>query len=113
MEEDIVVPQRDMLLLGSMRDPRRASMGFLQQGTRGGAPRVPLRHSTRSTAPLPYIPKDTIYNFQPLSVEEESKFNNLVGRIMENSTFDDDTLIALGFHNDIYKLLGNLGWTML
>ncbi|CAO2163952.1 unnamed protein product [Urochloa humidicola] len=111
MEEDVIEPRRDMLLLGDMRDPRSTSMRFPSQGTRGGAPPVPPQPSTRSTAPPPYTPKMSVYGFKLLSEEEERKFNILVERIMENSAFDDDTLIALGFYSDIYKLLDNLGWT--
>ncbi|CAN6299830.1 unnamed protein product [Urochloa humidicola] len=111
MEEDIVKPQRDMLLIGGMCDPRSASMRFPEPRAQAGTPPLPPRHTTRSTAPLPYTPKETPYGFQLLSEEEEAKLKNLMGRIMENSTFDDDTLIQIGFHNDIYRLLGNLGWT--
>ncbi|CAO2146640.1 unnamed protein product [Urochloa humidicola] len=111
MEEDTVEARRDMLLLGGMRDLRSASTRFLQPRAQAGAPPCSTPTTTRSTAPPPYTPKETPYGFMLLSEEEEAKFKNLVGRIMENSTFDNDTLIHLGFHNDIYRLLGNLGWT--
>ncbi|CAN6216971.1 unnamed protein product [Urochloa humidicola] len=93
MEEDVVEPRGDMLLLGGMRDPRSTSMRFPHP--------VPPQCSTCSTAPPPYTPKDTPYGFQ-LLFEEETKFNNLIGRIMENSTFDD-MLMALGFLSSIYR----------
>jgi hypothetical protein len=42
--------------------------------------------------------------------EEEEKLTRLEKRIVANIDFDDQALQVLGFHTDIYYLLGHLGW---
>ncbi|CAN6234472.1 unnamed protein product [Urochloa humidicola] len=106
MEEDVIEPRWDMLLLSGMRNPGSTFRRF----TCTCVPPVPPRRSTRSTAPSPYKPKETPYGFIIMSEEEELRLNNLKARVMENSTFHDDTLVKLGLYSDIYKLLDNLGW---
>lgn len=46
-----------------------------------------------------------------MSKEEEERLGFLEGRIVANVDFDDDALLKLGFHSDIYQLLDHLGWT--
>jgi hypothetical protein len=72
-------------------------------------PPVPPRRSTSSTAPPPYTPIYSSYGFIILS-EEEKKLSRLQKRLVPNVDFDDQTLNYLGFGNDIYYMLGNLGW---
>jgi hypothetical protein len=42
--------------------------------------------------------------------EEDEKLTRLEKRLVANVNFDDQALQVLGFHTDIYYLLGNLGW---
>jgi hypothetical protein len=41
---------------------------------------------------------------------EEEKLTRLEKRLVANVDFDNQALQVLGFHTDIYYLLGNLGW---
>ena len=34
------------------------------------------------------------------------------GRLRANYDFDDEALVKLGFHHDIYELLENIGWKL-
>ena len=87
-------------------------MRFSEPHGRGGAPPLPPRRTTRSTAPPPYTPKISEYGFTILSKEEEERLKHLKGRLRPNHDFDDDALKSLGFYNDIYHLLENLGWNL-
>jgi hypothetical protein len=42
--------------------------------------------------------------------EEEKKVTRLEKRLVANVDFDDQALQVLGFHTDIYYMLGHLGW---
>jgi hypothetical protein len=42
--------------------------------------------------------------------EEEKKLTCLEKRLVANVNFDDQALQMLGFHTDIYYMLGHLGW---
>jgi hypothetical protein len=42
--------------------------------------------------------------------EEEKKVTRLEKRLVANVYFDDQALQVLGFHTDIYYMLGHLGW---
>jgi hypothetical protein len=42
--------------------------------------------------------------------KEEKKLSRLENRLVANVNFDDQALNSLGFGNDIYYMLGNLGW---
>jgi hypothetical protein len=42
--------------------------------------------------------------------KEEKKLSRLENRLVANVDFDDQALNSLGFGNDIYYMLGNLGW---
>jgi hypothetical protein len=42
--------------------------------------------------------------------EEEKKLTCLEKRLVANVDFDDQALQVLGFHMDIYYMLGHLGW---
>jgi hypothetical protein len=42
--------------------------------------------------------------------EEEEKLTRLEKRLVANDDFDDQALQVLGFHTDIYYMLGHLGW---
>ena len=87
-------------------------MRFSEPHGCGGAPPLPPRRTTRSTAPPPYTPKISEYGFTILSKEEEARLKHLRGRLRPNHDFDDDALNTLGFYNDIYHLLENLGWNL-
>lgn len=54
--------------------------------------------------------KKSTYGFTITSEEEEERLENIEGRIVANYDFDDDFLHKIGFHSDMYKLLGNIGW---
>jgi hypothetical protein len=43
-------------------------------------------------------------------MEEEEKLTHLEKRLVANIDFDDQVLQVLGFHMDIYYMLGHLGW---
>jgi hypothetical protein len=45
-----------------------------------------------------------------MTEEEEKTFTRLEERHVANVDFDDQTLQVLGFHTDIYYMLGHLGW---
>jgi hypothetical protein len=45
-----------------------------------------------------------------MTKEEEEKLARLEKRLVENVDFDDQALQVLGFHTDIYYMLGHLGW---
>jgi hypothetical protein len=45
-----------------------------------------------------------------MTEEEEKKLTRLEERLVENVDFDDQALHVLGFHADIYYMLGHLGW---
>jgi hypothetical protein len=42
--------------------------------------------------------------------EEEEKLTRLEKRLVANVDFEDQALQVLGFHTDIYYMLGHLGW---
>jgi citrate synthase len=42
--------------------------------------------------------------------EEEKKLARLEKRLVANVDFYDQALNSLGFHTDIYYMLGHLGW---
>ena len=111
MEEDTPAPRGDMLLLGGMRDTRSSSMRFTEPRGHAGAPPVPPRRSTRSTAPPPYKPKLSEFGFKLMSKEEEARLKVLEGRLRANVDFDHEALQVQGFYGDIYGMLNNLGWT--
>jgi hypothetical protein len=71
---------------------------------------VPPRRSTCSTTPPPYTPIYSSYGFILLSEEEEKRLSRLEKRLVPNVEFDDQALSYLGFGNDIYYMLGHLGW---
>jgi hypothetical protein len=74
----------------------------------GGAARRPHR-STRSSAPLPHAPWYS-NGFIITTEEEEKKLTRLEKRLVANVDFDDQALHVLGFHTDIYYMLGHLGY---
>jgi hypothetical protein len=43
-------------------------------------------------------------------MEEEEKLTHLEKRLVENVDFDDQALKVLGFHTDIFYMLGHRGW---
>jgi hypothetical protein len=45
-----------------------------------------------------------------MTEEEEKKLTHLEKRLVANVDFDDQALQVLGFHTDIYYMLGHLGW---
>jgi hypothetical protein len=45
-----------------------------------------------------------------MTEEEEKKITRLEKRLVANVDFDDQALQVLGFHADIYYMLGHLGW---
>jgi hypothetical protein len=45
-----------------------------------------------------------------MTEEEEKKLARLEKRLVANVDFDDQALQVLGFHMDIYYMLGHLGW---
>jgi hypothetical protein len=42
--------------------------------------------------------------------EEEEKLARLKKRLVANIDFDDQALHMLGFHTDVFYMLGHLGW---
>jgi hypothetical protein len=50
------------------------------------------------------------YGFIIMTEEEEKKLARLEKRLVANVDFDDQALQVLGFHTDIYYMLGHLGW---
>jgi hypothetical protein len=111
MEEDTAPPRRnDTLLLGGMRAIRSTSMRFFEPQGCTEEPSVPPQRSTRSSAPPPYIPRYSTYDFIILSEEEKKKLSRLEKRLVANVDFDDQALNALGFGTNIYYMSGHLGW---
>jgi hypothetical protein len=117
MEEDTTLPRRnDTLLLGGMRATRSSSMRFTEPQGRTEEPPVRPRRWTRSSAPPPYNPRYSKYGFiikteeEEEEEEEEEKLTRLEKRLVANVDFDDQALQVLGFHTDIYYMLGHLGW---
>jgi hypothetical protein len=45
-----------------------------------------------------------------MTEEEEKKLAHLEKSLVANIDFDDQSLHILGFHMDIYYMLGHLGW---
>jgi hypothetical protein len=45
-----------------------------------------------------------------MTEEEEKKLTCLEKRLVANVDFDDQALQVLGFHTDIFYMLGHLGW---
>jgi hypothetical protein len=45
-----------------------------------------------------------------MTEEEEKKLTRLEKRLVANVDFDDQALQVLGFHTNIYYMLGHLGW---
>jgi hypothetical protein len=45
-----------------------------------------------------------------MTEEEEKKLTRLEKRLVAHVDFDDQALQVLGFHTDIYYMLGHLGW---
>jgi hypothetical protein len=45
-----------------------------------------------------------------MTEEEQKKLAHLEKRLVANVDFDDQALQVLGFHTDIYYMLGHLGW---
>jgi hypothetical protein len=45
-----------------------------------------------------------------MTEEEEKKLTCLEKRLVAHVDFDDQALQVLGFHTDIYYMLGYLGW---
>jgi hypothetical protein len=45
-----------------------------------------------------------------MTEEEEKKLTHLEKRLVANVDFNDQALQVLGFHTDIYYMLGQLGW---
>jgi hypothetical protein len=111
MEEDTAPPRRNnTLLLGGMRATRSLSMRFTEPQGRTEEPLVPPHRSTRSSAPPPYAPRYSEYGFIIMMEEEEKKLARLEKRLVGNVDIDDQALQVLGFHTDIYYMLGHLGW---
>jgi hypothetical protein len=111
MEEDMAPPRRnETLLLGGMRATRTSSMRFTEPQGRTGEPPVRPRRSTRSSAPPPYNPWYSKYGFIIKIGEEEEKLTRLEKRLVANVDLDDQAPQVLGFHTDIYYMLGHLGW---
>jgi hypothetical protein len=98
METDTAPPRRnDALLLGSMRAARSTSMSFTEPQGHTEEPPVPPRRSTCSTAPPPYTPIYSSYDFIILSEEEEERLSRLEKGLVPNVEFDDQALYNLGF----------------
>jgi hypothetical protein len=111
MEEDTALPRRnDTLLLGGMRATWSTSTRFTEPQGHMEEPLVTPRRSTRSTAPPPYTPIYSSYDFIILSEEEEKKLSRLEKRLVANIDFDDQAHNYLGFGTDIYYMLGHLRW---
>ena len=87
-------------------------MRFIEPQGRTEEPPVRPRRSTLSSAPPPYTPRYSKYGFiiKTEEEEEEEKLTHLEKRLVANVDFDDPALQVLGFHTDIYYLLGHLGW---
>jgi hypothetical protein len=45
-----------------------------------------------------------------MTEEEEERLTRLEKRLVANIVFDDQALQVLGFHTDIFYMLGHLGW---
>jgi hypothetical protein len=111
MEEDTAPLRRnDTLLLGGMRATRSSSVRFNGPQGRTEEPPVQPRRSTRSSAPLPYTLRYSKYGFIIKMEQEEEKLTRLEKRLVANVDFDDQALQVLGFHTNIYYMLGHLGW---
>jgi hypothetical protein len=71
-------------------------------------PPVRPHRSTRSSAPPPHAPWYSKW-FIITAEEEEKKLTCLEKRLAANVDSDDQVLHILGFHMDIYYMLGHLG----
>jgi hypothetical protein len=109
MKED-TAPLKRSTLLGGVRATRSSSIRFTEPQGRTEEPLVRPRHLTRSSAPPPYASRYSEYGFIIMTEEEEKKLTRLEERLVENVDFDDQALHVLGFHADIYYMLGHLGW---
>jgi hypothetical protein len=110
MDEDMTPLRRnDTLLLDGMRATRSSSMRFTEPQGRMEEPPVRPRRSTRSSAPPPHALRYSKYEFI-IKTEEEEKLTRLEKRLVANVDFDNQALQVLGFHTDIYYMLGHLGW---
>jgi hypothetical protein len=108
MEEDTAPPRRnDTLLLGGMRATRSSSIRFTEPQGRTEEPPVRPHRSTRSSTPPPYT-QWYPDGFIIMTEEEEKKLAHLKLRLVANVDFDDQALHILGFHTDIYYMLGHL-----
>jgi hypothetical protein len=111
MEEDTTQLRRNnTLLLGGMRATRSSYMRFTKPQGCTEEPPVRPHRSTRSSAPPPYAPRYSEYGFIIMMEDEEKKLTRLETRLAANIDFDDQALQMLGFHTDIYYMLGHLGW---
>jgi hypothetical protein len=107
MEEDTTPPRRnDTLLLSDTRATRSSSMRFTEPQGCMEEPPVPLHRSARSSTPPPYAPQYSEYGFIIMTEEEEKKLARREKRLVANVDFDDQSLQVLGFHTDIYYMLG-------
>jgi hypothetical protein len=75
------------------------------------------RGAARPTSPLDTIIRSTSTHsaafqvgFIIMTEEEEKKLTHLEKRLVANVDSDDQALQVLGFHTDIYYMLGHLGW---
>jgi hypothetical protein len=115
MEKDTTPPRRnDTLLLGGMRATRSSSMRFTESQGHTEEPPVRPCHSTQSSAPPPYAPRYPEHGFIIMMEEdEENKKLTCLERLVANVDFDDQALLILGFHTDIYYMLGAiLQWSV-
>jgi hypothetical protein len=109
MEEDTAPPRRnDTLLLGGMRATQSSFVRFTEPHGCTEEPPVRPHRSTRSSAPP--LHASWYSNGFIITTEEEKKLTRLEKRLVGNVDFDDQALHMLGFHTDIYYMLGHLGW---
>jgi hypothetical protein len=101
MEEDMAPPKRNTtLLLGGMRATRSSFIRFTELQGRTEEPPIPPHRSTRSSAPPPYASRYSD-RFIIMTKEEVKKLARLE-RLVANVDSDDQSLLILGFHTDIY-----------
>lgn len=104
---DMAPPRSDQMILGGMRETRSSSIRFNEPR---GIPEVAPQTSRRATHSQSGFTEKSEYGFTIKSKDGEERLKNIEGRIVSNHDFDNDFLQKIGFHNDIYKLLSNIGW---
>jgi hypothetical protein len=85
-------------------------MRFTEPQGRTAEPPVCPHGSTQSSAPPPCNPRYSKYGFVIKTEEEEEKLARLEKRLVANIDLNDQALQVLGFHTDIYYMLGHLDW---